>query len=65
MLALSKDQERRAPWQRAAKLILAQANVADFSRQVELACPTLTAVAVAPSPTAAAPRDGRMVRKFY
>ena len=37
MLALSKDRERRAQWQRAAELLLAQANVADFSKQVELA----------------------------
>jgi len=37
MLRLSKDRERRAQWQRAAELLLAQANVADFSTQVELA----------------------------
>jgi hypothetical protein len=37
MLRLSKDRERRAQWQRAAELLLAQANVADFSKQVELA----------------------------
>jgi hypothetical protein len=37
MLALSKDRERRAQWQHAAELLLAQANVADFSKQVELA----------------------------
>ena len=37
MLAQSKDRERRAQWQRAAELLLAQANVADFSKQVELA----------------------------
>ena len=37
MLALSKDRERRTQWQRAAELLLAQANVADFSKQVELA----------------------------
>ena len=37
MLVLSKDRERRTQWQRAAELLLAQANVADFSKQVELA----------------------------
>jgi hypothetical protein len=37
MLALSKDRERRAQWQRAAELLLEQANVADLSKQVELA----------------------------
>src|SRR5262249_47209890 len=37
MLALSKDRERRAQWQRAAELLLAQADVAEFSKQVELA----------------------------
>jgi len=37
MLALSKDRERRAQWQHAAELLLVQADVADFSKQVELA----------------------------
>ncbi|HKD29259.1 MAG TPA: hypothetical protein VKC66_25530 [Xanthobacteraceae bacterium] len=37
MLRLSKDRERRAQWQRAAELLLAQADVADFSKQIELA----------------------------
>jgi hypothetical protein len=37
MLALSKDRERNARWQRAAELLLDGATVADFSRQVELA----------------------------
>lgn len=37
MLALSKGREVRAQWQRAAELLLAEAPVADFSRQVELA----------------------------
>ena len=37
MLALSKDRERRAQWQRAAELLLAEADVAAFSKQVELA----------------------------
>jgi hypothetical protein len=37
MLALSNDRERRAQWQRAAELLLAQTDVADFSKQVELA----------------------------
>jgi hypothetical protein len=37
MLALSKDRERRAQWRHAAELLLTQADVADFSRQVELA----------------------------
>jgi hypothetical protein len=37
MLALSKDRERRAQWQRAAELLLAEADVADLSRQIELA----------------------------
>jgi hypothetical protein len=36
MLALSKGREVRAQWQRAAELLLAEASVADFSRQVEL-----------------------------
>jgi hypothetical protein len=36
MLALSKGHEVRAQWQRAAELLLAEAPVADFSRQVEL-----------------------------
>ena len=36
MLALSKGHEVRAQWQRAAELLLAEASVADFSRQVEL-----------------------------
>jgi len=34
MLGLSKDREQRTQWQHAA---LAQADVADFSKQVELA----------------------------
>ena len=37
MLALPKDRERRTQWQHAAELLLAQAGVAEFSRQVELA----------------------------
>jgi hypothetical protein len=37
MLALSKDCERRAQWQRAAELLLAEADVGAFSKQVELA----------------------------
>jgi hypothetical protein len=37
MTALSKGREVRAQWQRAAELLLAEAPVADFSRQVELA----------------------------
>ena len=37
MLALSKDREHRAQWQRAAELLLAEADVAAFSTQVELA----------------------------
>jgi hypothetical protein len=37
MPALSKDREHRSQWQRAAELLLAEAAVADFSRQIELA----------------------------
>jgi hypothetical protein len=37
MLALSKGREVRAQWQRAAELLLAEAPVADFSKQIELA----------------------------
>jgi hypothetical protein len=37
MLALSKNREHRAQWQRAAALLLTQADVANFSKQVELA----------------------------
>ena len=37
MLALSKDREHRSQWQRAAELLLAQADVAAFSKAVELA----------------------------
>jgi len=37
MLALPKRRETRTQWQRAAELLLAQADVADFSKQVELA----------------------------
>ena len=37
MLGLSKARELRAQWQRAAELLLAQADVADFSKQIELA----------------------------
>jgi hypothetical protein len=37
MLALSKDRELRSQRQRAAELLLAEADVADFSKQVELA----------------------------
>jgi hypothetical protein len=37
MLALSQDREHRAQWQRAAELLLAEADVAEISRQVELA----------------------------
>jgi hypothetical protein len=37
MLALSKDREHRAQWQRAAELLLDGANVAAFSKAVELA----------------------------
>jgi transposase-like protein len=34
---LSKDRERSSRWQRAAELLLAEAGVAAFSKQVELA----------------------------
>jgi len=37
MLALSKQRETRTQWQRAAELLLAKADVAVFSKQVELA----------------------------
>jgi hypothetical protein len=37
MLALSKDRERNARWQRAAELLLDGADVAAFSKAVELA----------------------------
>jgi len=37
MLALSKDGEHRAQWQRAAELLLAESDVAELSKQVELA----------------------------
>src|SRR5262249_8266787 len=37
MLGLSKDRERCTQWQHSAELLLAQADVADFSKQVELA----------------------------
>lgn len=37
MLALSKDRERSAPWQKAAQLLLAKADVGAVSRQLELA----------------------------
>jgi hypothetical protein len=37
MLRLSKDRELCSQWQPAAELLVAEAPVADFSRQVELA----------------------------
>jgi len=37
MLALPKRRETSAQWQRAAELLLAEAGVEDFSKQVELA----------------------------
>jgi len=37
MLALSKDRERSAKWQRASELLLAAADVGAFSKQFELA----------------------------
>jgi hypothetical protein len=37
MLALSNDREHRAQWQRAAELLLSEADVAAFSKGVELA----------------------------
>jgi hypothetical protein len=37
MLALPKDREHRLQWQRAAELLLDGADVADFSKAVELA----------------------------
>jgi hypothetical protein len=37
MLGLSKVRELRAQWQRAAELLLEEADVAAFSRQIELA----------------------------
>ena len=37
MLALPKGRETTAQWQRAAKLLLGEADVADFSKAVELA----------------------------
>ena len=37
MLALSKDRERRTQWQRAAELLLAEADVGALSNAVELA----------------------------
>jgi hypothetical protein len=36
MLALSKDRELRSQWQRAAELLLAEADVAAFSKAVDL-----------------------------
>ena len=37
MLRLSKTRERDTRWQRAAELLLGEADVAAFSKQVELA----------------------------
>ncbi len=37
MLALSKDREHRVQWQRAAEMLLAEADVDAFSKQLELA----------------------------
>jgi hypothetical protein len=37
MLALSKDREHRVQWQRAADLLLGEADVAELSKAVELA----------------------------
>jgi hypothetical protein len=37
MLALCPDREHRAQWQRAAELLLGEADVANLSRQIELA----------------------------
>jgi hypothetical protein len=37
MLGLSKDRELRSQWQRAAELLLAEADVTAFSKAVELA----------------------------
>jgi hypothetical protein len=37
MLGLSKARELRTQWQHAAELLLAEADVADFSKQIELA----------------------------
>jgi hypothetical protein len=37
MLALSKERELRAQWQRACELLLAEADVVAFSKQLELA----------------------------
>jgi hypothetical protein len=37
MLALSESRELRTQWQRAAELLLAEADVGAFSKQVELA----------------------------
>jgi hypothetical protein len=37
MLALPKRRETTARWQYAAELLLAEADITDFSRQVELA----------------------------
>jgi hypothetical protein len=37
MLGLSKDRERSSRWQRAAELLLAEADVGALSKAVELA----------------------------
>jgi hypothetical protein len=37
MLGLSKDRELSVRWQRAAELLLGETDVADFSKQVQLA----------------------------
>ena len=37
MLKLSKQRETKAQWQRACGLLLAEADVADLTRQIELA----------------------------
>jgi hypothetical protein len=37
MLGLSKAREMRSQWQHAAKLLFEEADVADFSKQIELA----------------------------
>jgi hypothetical protein len=37
MLGLSKDRELRQQWQHACELLLAEADIAALSRQIELA----------------------------
>jgi hypothetical protein len=61
MLALSQDREHRAQWQRAAELLLSEADVAALSKQVELRYFTTRSLSWQESPNEMHPLSGHLL----